>query len=95
MTVLLRELKKQEEKLFNCVHCGFCVPVCPTYKRLGDEADSPRGRLHFMRALVEGRISPDSALSRPTWTVASAAVPASPCALRVWSTVTSWRGRGR
>jgi len=65
MTYLVRELKKQEEKLFNCVHCGFCLPVCPTYKRLGDEADSPRGRLHFMRALVEGRIEPDSpALSR-------------------------------
>ena len=60
MTNLLRELKKQEEKLFNCVHCGFCLPVCPTYSRLGDEADSPRGRLHFMRALVEGRIEPAS-----------------------------------
>lgn len=60
MTFLIRELKKQEEKLHNCVHCGFCLPVCPTYKRLGDEADSPRGRLHFMRALVEGRIEADS-----------------------------------
>ena len=60
MTNLLRELKKQEEKLFNCVHCGFCLPVCPTYSRLGDEADSPRGRLHFMRALVEGRIDASS-----------------------------------
>jgi len=60
MTHLLRELKKQEEKLFNCVHCGFCLPVCPTYTRMGDEADSPRGRLHFMRAVVEGRIAPDS-----------------------------------
>ncbi|MCJ7627986.1 MAG: heterodisulfide reductase-related iron-sulfur binding cluster [Longimicrobiales bacterium] len=65
MTHLLRELKKQEEKLFNCVHCGFCLPVCPTYSRLGDEADSPRGRLHFMRAVVEGRIQPESpALNR-------------------------------
>jgi glycolate oxidase iron-sulfur subunit len=61
MTNLLRELKKQEEKLFNCVHCGFCLPVCPTYSRLGDEADSPRGRLHFMRALVERRIDAGSA----------------------------------
>jgi glycolate oxidase iron-sulfur subunit len=61
MTTLLRELKKQEEKLFNCVHCGFCLPVCPTYSRLGDEADSPRGRLHFMRAVVEERIRPESA----------------------------------
>jgi len=60
MTHLLLELKKQEEKLFNCVHCGFCLPVCPTYIRLWDEADSPRGRLHFMRAVVEGRIGPES-----------------------------------
>jgi glycolate oxidase iron-sulfur subunit len=60
MTHLLQELKKQEEKLFNCVHCGFCLPVCPTYSRLGDEADSPRGRLHFMRAVVEGRIEAGS-----------------------------------
>ncbi len=60
MKNLLRELKKQEEKLFNCVQCGFCLPVCPTYSRLGDEADSPRGRIHFMRAVVEGRIEPAS-----------------------------------
>ncbi len=61
MANLLKELTKQEEKLFNCVQCGFCLPVCPTYTRLGDEADSPRGRIHFMRAVVDGRVAPGSA----------------------------------
>lgn len=60
MTDLFTELKEQEEKLLNCVHCGFCLSACPTYSRLGDEADSPRGRLHFMRAVVEERLDPSS-----------------------------------
>ena len=51
-------LKSQVEELLTCVHCGFCLPACPTYTRLGDENDSPRGRLHLMRAVAEGRLDP-------------------------------------
>jgi glycolate oxidase iron-sulfur subunit len=37
-----------------CVHCGFCLPACPTYQLLGDELDSPRGRIYLMKQLLEG-----------------------------------------
>ncbi|HEX9886890.1 MAG TPA: heterodisulfide reductase-related iron-sulfur binding cluster [Longimicrobiales bacterium] len=58
--VLARALAREEEGLLTCVHCGFCLPACPTYTRLGDENDSPRGRLHLMRAVAEGRLGAGS-----------------------------------
>ena len=57
---LARSLAEHEDRLMSCVHCGFCLPACPTYVRLGDEADSPRGRLYLMRSVVEGRLDPGS-----------------------------------
>ncbi len=59
-TALAAALWAQEDRLTPCVHCGFCLPACPTYVRLADENDSPRGRLHLMRAVVEGRLTPES-----------------------------------
>lgn len=39
-----------------CVHCGFCLPACPTYTLLGDEMDSPRGRIVLMKEVLEGNV---------------------------------------
>ncbi|MGH8822252.1 MAG: glycolate oxidase subunit GlcF, partial [Rhodoferax sp.] len=40
--------------LRKCVHCGFCLATCPTYQLLGDELDSPRGRIYLMKQVLEG-----------------------------------------
>ena len=47
-----------------CVHCGICLPQCPTYRMLGEETESPRGRLYLMRAVAEGRLPLDEAVAR-------------------------------
>lgn len=45
-----------------CVHCGFCLPTCPTYVILGEEMDSPRGRIVLMKSALEGNLTFDDAL---------------------------------
>ena len=46
----------QRDLVEDCVHCGFCLPHCPTYQSWGEEMDSPRGRIDLMRALRDGKI---------------------------------------
>lgn len=47
------ELASSEEVLRKCVHCGFCTATCPTYVLLGDELDSPRGRIYLIKDMLE------------------------------------------
>ena len=51
-------------ELSQCVHCGLCMPHCPTFRELRVETESPRGRLHLMRALGEGRVEPTDTFVR-------------------------------
>ena len=48
--------------LQNCIHCGFCLPACPTYIATGQELESPRGRLHLIRNVLDGRVEPGDTL---------------------------------
>lgn len=49
-----------EKILRKCVHCGFCLATCPTYNLLGDEQDSPRGRIYLIKQVVEGHAPSES-----------------------------------
>ncbi len=47
------DVKEAEGILRKCVHCGFCIATCPTYVLLGDELDSPRGRIYLIKEMLE------------------------------------------
>ncbi|MCJ1899424.1 glycolate oxidase subunit GlcF [Paracoccus versutus] len=51
---------RANEILRSCVHCGFCTATCPTYKVLGDEPDSPRGRIYLIKDMLENGKIPDA-----------------------------------
>ena len=47
-----------------CVHCGFCLPTCASYRVLASEMDSPRGRIHALRAIEAGELELDASVAR-------------------------------
>ena len=46
-----------------CVHCGFCLPTCASYRVLASEMDSPRGRIHALRAIEAGELELDATVA--------------------------------
>jgi len=53
-------IQRANEVLRSCVHCGFCTATCPTYQVLGDELDSPRGRIYLIKDMLEKGRKPDA-----------------------------------
>ncbi len=76
-----------------CVHCGFCLPACPTYTLLGDEMDSPRGRIVLMKEVLEGNLPlEDAAPHLDRCLGCQACVTACPSGVPYGELITSFRG---
>ena len=55
------QAEEMAKAIETCIHCGFCLPTCPTYVALGQEMDSPRGRIFLMKEVLEGNMEVEEA----------------------------------
>ena len=75
-----------------CVHCGLCLPACPTYQVLGEEMDSPRGRIYLMKHVLEGEIpAAEAQLYLDRCLGCGACVPACPSGVAYGQLLTGYR----
>lgn len=90
------QLHEMAEAVETCVHCGFCLSVCPTYQVLGEEMDSPRGRIVLMKSVLEGGLDLDEALPYIDRCLGChACVPACPSGVRYGELLTPFRAYAR
>ncbi|NGQ96688.1 (Fe-S)-binding protein [Brevibacillus sp. SYP-B805] len=86
-----------EEKYSACVHCGLCLESCPTYLETGHEQQSPRGRVHLIKAVAEGKIPLSPGFEQPVFTCLDcrACETACPSGVQVGSLIEAARGQIR
>lgn len=86
-----------EDKWADCVHCGLCLQACPTYQELGQEHQSPRGRVHLIKAVAEGKIGLDEVFEDPVFTCLDcrACETACPVSVQVGGLIEKARGQVR
>jgi glycolate oxidase iron-sulfur subunit len=77
----------------DCVHCGFCLPACPTYQLWGEEMDSPRGRIHLITQMLDGTEGTEAAATHLDRCLGCmACVPACPSGVRYDRLIEAARG---
>ncbi|MDQ6744600.1 MAG: glycolate oxidase subunit GlcF [Actinomycetota bacterium] len=94
--IQVEQLEPQAEEMAHaiesCIHCGFCLPTCPTYVVLGEEMDSPRGRIFLMKEVLEGNMGVDEVVDYIDCCVGcDACVTACPSGVRYDELITSYR----
>lgn len=57
-------VQRMNDVIKTCVHCGFCLPTCPTYLETGSELDSPRGRIYLMKGVLENTLTMDDEVAQ-------------------------------